>query len=64
MPVELVAEIVPEINFLSAVLHWPGRLSQIVSPHQSLGHGLYLVSEGVENVNLVGSRLSTKPIRS
>ena len=44
MPVELVTEIVAEIYPLPPVLHWL-RLSQTVSPHESLGHCLYLMPE-------------------
>ena len=50
MPVELVTEIVAEIYPLPPVLHW-FRLSETVSPHESLGHCLYLMPEEVENEN-------------
>ena len=44
MPVELVTEIVAEIYLILTILHWAG-LALTVSPHQSLSHSLYLVSE-------------------
>ena len=44
MPVELVTQIVAEIYLISTILHW-ASLALTVSPHQSLSHSLYLVSE-------------------
>ena len=55
MPVELVTEIVAEIYPLPPVLHWL-RLSEAVSPDESLGHCLYLMPEEVENENLLSCK--------